>query len=349
MKAVEFSKIIPENFIKIGYNSLYYMDACISEKLSFDKIIGNNFNDDFEIKTNIEKNLLQPIKLRNSGDEVPVFSVDTSNIDFGETTEGFLCAIRGCIVWRKNKNYRYVRHGPFIFHITEINKQFLYNALKQPFFNNNNKYKAPISARMSQNIRTFFERYLQKQLCELCNESLILWDGSLTGRKGNSQESIIHILLKKARIENNLVLAFSKKSALSAYGRRLSDLINNGDVPCLLDIDNAVRYRKYLNFYGKIYAVKFTPGFLTFRLDIDRKFSQSEGVHAVENLISSDLIIDSYPETLRLAHILSRFSAGEVIAMQRYVTKKCGLRIICRPNIRQILFGPYGGLGSHNL
>jgi len=61
------------------------------------------------------------------------------------------------------------------------------------------------------------------------------------------------------------------------------------------------------------------------------------------------LLKDSYPETLRLAHILSRFSANEVLAMQRYVTKNFGLRITSQTDIRQVLFGPYGGSNNMRL
>jgi hypothetical protein len=152
-------------------------------------------------------------------------------------------------------------------------------------------------------------------------------------------------LLNIARRERNTVLAFSKKTALTPMGRRINTLVNDEDVPCLLDIDNIIQlqYGKRLRFLGKVYIAKFTRGTLSFRLDMDRRLPQCEGIIAAEDLLKSDLIVNSYPESLRLAHILSRFSAGEVIAMKRYITLHHSLRIVPQPDVRQILFGPYGG------
>jgi hypothetical protein len=81
-------------------------------------------------------------------------------------------------------------------------------------------------------------------------------------------------------------------------------------------------------------------------MDVDRGIGESRGVNAVQKLLGNDLIVDNYPETLRLAHIYARFSANEVIAMQRYVSERYGLRILRRPHVRQVLFGPYGGMAS---
>ncbi len=346
MEVVEFSQIIPEDSLKIGCTSLQEVTgSSLPKKIPFPGLDSSDFEDEPELETNIENGFLEPIKLSESGDEVPVFGVDASNIDLGETKEGFLCAVRGSVVWRENKAYQYVRHGPFVFHITEANKQFLYDALRRTCFNVNGVVGAPILERMPEHIRNILERWLQKQLCESCRESLLLWDGSLTTRTVNSPISILHNLLKRGREEKNFILAFSKKTSISAYGQRVNDLIDDGEAPCLLDIDDIVRiqFGKHIHCFGKIYAVKLSRGDLTFRLDIDRRIAVEEGVHAVENLLQSDLIVDNYPETLRLAHILSRFSAGEIIAMQRYVAENYGLRIVRRPDVRQILFGPYGG------
>ena len=74
-----------------------------------------------------------------------------------------------------------------------------------------------------------------------------------------------------------------------------------------------------------------------------------KGFDAVRRLLGNELLDDGYPETLRLAHILSRFSASEVIAMQRYVATNYGLHISPEPNIRQALFGPYGGDSGHEV
>jgi len=65
-------------------------------------------------------------------------------------------------------------------------------------------------------------------------------------------------------------------------------------------------------------------------------------VEAVEKLLGNDIILQSYPETLRLAHILCTFTANEVIAMQHFIARKYGLKIINRPDMHRLLFGPFG-------
>ena len=93
---------------------------------------------------------------------------------------------------------------------------------------------------------------------------------------------------------------------------------------------------------GNIYVAKLTGGSCTFRLDIDKRLSQMQAVEAVQKLLGNDLILQSYPETLRLAHIFSTFTATEVLGIQRCVAKESNIKILTRPNVRRILFGRFG-------
>ena len=79
-----------------------------------------------------------------------------------------------------------------------------------------------------------------------------------------------------------------------------------------------------------------------FRLDIDRAVSRENGIAAVERLLGNELVYQGYPETLRLAHIYSTFTASDVIGIQRFLVRRYGLRIIARSNMHRTLFGPYG-------
>jgi len=93
---------------------------------------------------------------------------------------------------------------------------------------------------------------------------------------------------------------------------------------------------------GAIYVAKLNHSPYTFRLDTDVDISSQQAVEAVEHLIANDLITDGYPETLRLAHIHATFTANEVIGIQRFLAQAYGIKIAQRPNIRRLLFGPYG-------
>jgi hypothetical protein len=346
MEVTDFFQLIPKDLMKIGCGSL----MTIAESHLHSEIVetlnqkAKNFNEDFKSDLGFKDEPLKLIKLQPISTETPVFGVDTSNIELGETSEGILSATRGTIVWIEKGAYHYIRYGPFVFHITETNKQHLCGTLHQAYFNNNVTVGTPTIEKMPEYIRNIFERWLQKLTCNSSEDSLILFDGSLTSRAAHGSVPVLEKLLRNARSRQNVVLAFSKKTNLSVSGCRVSDLIENKHAPCLKRLDDYVisQYNSAFHFLGRIYAAKLLPSYFTFRLDIDRKISELEGIQAVQKLLGSDLIVNNYPETLRLAHIMSRFSAGEVIAIQRYVTEKYNLKILCRPDVRRVLFGSYG-------
>jgi hypothetical protein len=93
---------------------------------------------------------------------------------------------------------------------------------------------------------------------------------------------------------------------------------------------------------GDVYVAKLSKGNCAFRLDIDCEVSPNSRIEAVERLLGNDLVSQSYPETLRLAHILCTFTANEVLAMQHFITRRYGLQIINRPDMHRLLFGPFG-------
>jgi hypothetical protein len=287
-----------------------------------------------------------PIPLRRVRDATPVYGIDTSSIALGETRAGLLYALRGSIVWREGREYRFVRHGPFLFQITAANKAALYATLHHLYFDEADA-PSPLLERTADRIRNVYERWLQRHVSHVTDDAILLWDGSLTVKSTAATVSACAELLRTARRRGHRVLALSKETSLAIDGTPLNDVLRDGQAPCLLPIHDADLARHAgLTFLGRVYAMKLVPSPFTFRLDVDRGIGTSCGVDAVQQLLGNDLIVDNYPETLRLAHIYARFSANEVLAMQRYVAERYGLRILRRPLVRQVLFGPYGGMAA---
>ena len=195
---------------------------------------------------------------------------------------------------------------------------------------------------MQTRLMTLLERWIQTIVNQTTNGSLILWDGSLTAGTPETPTQAIEQLLKEARNNQNTTLAFSKMTRLLLYGHRLTDLLWKSPPPCLLKIQNYPVCVGPLHLMGNIYVAKLTGGSCTFRLDIDKRLSQMQAVEAVQKLLGNDLILQSYPETLRLAHIFSTFTATEVLGIQRCVAKESNIKILTRPNVRRILFGRFG-------
>ncbi len=285
---------------------------------------------------------IETIPLEPLLDERPVVAVDVSSIRIGETETGVLCAIRGATVWKEKNRYKYHRLGPFPFHITEQNKKEIHNLFRNHHFEILDETRAPSLFNMQARIGNLLERWLQLGISCSAYSTLILWDGSLTAGMVDSPVNEMSRLLEIARNRLSIVLAFSKNTNLRFSGHKLTDLAEKSEPPCLLQIDGFPLPYGPVLLLGDIYVAKLTPGVCSFRLDIDKKVPREQGIEAVQSLLGSDLLIQSYPETLRLAHIYSTFTATEVIGIQRFIAQQYGLKIVARPNVRRLLFGPFG-------
>jgi hypothetical protein len=282
---------------------------------------------------------IKTIPLEPAQDEKPVVAVDVSSIRIGETETGELCAIRGAIVWKEKNRYKYQRIGPFPFHITEQNKNEIHKLFRNHYFEFSD---APNIVNVPARMGSLLERWLQLGISCSTYDAILLWDGSMTAGTVDSPADEVSRLLEVARNRLSTVLAFSKNTTLRFSGHKLTDYAGKAVPPCLLQINGFPASLGPVLLLGNIYVAKLTRGVCSFRLDIDKKVPQEHGIEAVQCLLGSDLLVQSYPETLRLAHIYSTFTATEVIGIQRFIARQYGLRIVTRPNVRRMLFGPFG-------
>jgi hypothetical protein len=290
---------------------------------------------------------LNPIQLKPIQEETPVTAIDVSSIKIGETTTGILLALRGAIVSKNKNHYHYLRIGPFPFHITEENKTEITQHFNQYSYDfetqENNHMNVPSIIHMQTRLTTLLERWLQASVTSQTQGTIILLDGSLTAGTPDTPVNVLAQLLQKARIRLNTILAFSKMTRLRLQGHRLTDLTEKCKPPCLMEMEGyPTALSNTIRFLGNIYVAKLTPGNCSFRLDIDQKLDHNQAVEATQRLIANDLVTESYPETLRLAHIYSTFTANEVIGIQRFLAQTHGIKTVTRPNIRRLLFGPFG-------
>jgi hypothetical protein len=286
----------------------------------------------------------EPITLRPIHEECIVAAVDTSSMKIGETSTGILIAVRGATVWKQKRNYHYTRLGPFIFHITEENKREVYNTLHRAYFvrsDEENHKNLPNLVQMPMRIASLLEKWLQAMLSRTITNGLILFDGSLTSGTSDTPTQSMKEILSVARKRGNIVLAFSKMTNLRINGHFITDVLPDHKPPCLLEM-NGLRTKPPIVLLGEVYVARFSKEEYAFRLDIDKEVAFQQRIEAVQKLLGNELLSQSYPETLRLAHILCTFTANEVIAMQHFVTREHGLRIVNRPDMHRLLFGPFG-------
>jgi len=287
---------------------------------------------------------LQPIQLKPKPEKTIVAAIDTSNMKIGETTTGILVAIRGATVWKQDRKYRYLRLGPFIFHITEENKNQICTTLQNAYLNTldePNHQSAPNLQQIPTRLASILERWFQTMLTKTMTHSIILFDGSLTSGTPDTPTALLKEVLENARKRGNIVLAFSKMTTLRVNGHLITEALPNHEPPYLLETDG-LRTKPPTVLLGDVYVAKLTNGNCAFRLDIDKHLPIEQKIKAVETLLANDLFTQSYPETLRLAHILCTFTANEVIAMQHFLAKRHRLKIVNRPDMHRLLFGPFG-------
>ncbi|MEM2939118.1 MAG: hypothetical protein QXU95_02445 [Candidatus Bathyarchaeia archaeon] len=280
-------------------------------------------------------------------DETPIIAIDVSSIRIGETEEGVICAVRGTVIWNERKIYRYLRIGPFPFHITEDNKKEIQGLLEhyQPF---GSISKPSFLIELQSRLCSALERWIQMVMSGSASNSIILWDGSLASRASNNSHNVLPNILKTARDNSNIVLSFSKASTIRFLGRKITDLISKQSMPCLLEIDEQMLSisSRNMRLYGKIYVAKLNDKGYPFRVDIDKALPRELQIETVRRLLGNELMFQGYPEALRLAHIFSTFTASDVIGIQRFIARKYGLKIVTLPSIRKALFGPFGTGGA---
>jgi len=285
----------------------------------------------------------EPIPIKPDHQETLIAAVDTSTIKIGETSTGMIIAVRGAIAWRQNRAYKYTRIGPFIFHLTEENKNVVYNTLERAYFSTSygdSHQTAPNIMQMPTRLSSLLERWLQTMLAKTVNQGLILFDGSLISGTIDTPVQRLREILSYARRNNSAVLAFSKATTLRANGILITEQLPNHDPPYLLET-TGIHFKSPIILLGEVYVARLNKANFAFRLDIDKETPVEQRMAALQKLIGNDLYAQSYPETLRLSHILCTFTANEVLAIKHFITRKHGIQIINRPDMHRLLFGPF--------
>jgi hypothetical protein len=285
----------------------------------------------------------QPIQIKPDHQDTLIAAIDTSTIKIGETSTGIIIAIRGATTWRQNHTYKYTRLGPFIFHITEENKNIVYNTLEHAYFSTtygSMHQSAPNIMQMPTRLASLLERWLQTMLAKTVKGGIILFDGSLTSGTIDTPAQRLREILSYARRNNSTVLAFSKATTLRANGVLITEQLPNHEPPYLLET-TGLHSKPPIILLGEVYVARLNKANFAFRLDIDKETPIPQRIDAIQKLLGNDLYTQSYPETLRLSHILCTFTANEVLAMKHFITHKHGIQIINRPDMHKLLFGPF--------
>jgi hypothetical protein len=270
----------------------------------------------------------------------PIAAIDTSTIRLGELEDGSLCALRGAVVILEGKHYKYTRYGPLVFSLGNSLSIDQIPELGIASFAGGSNVEIVL-----RRVRNSLERWVQLSVATALSDALILIDGSLTAGTPDNPTAETEHLLEIARNSENLVIAISKNTNLRIHDKSITALLQQNSEPCLLDVDKRIR-RQFpahpIQFLGRVFVGKLAQSGFPFRIDIDREVPAEETVTGVKQLIGTDIVDQGYPETLRVAHILSTFTAGDVLAIQSLAASRFGIQLLPKFALRRSLFGPFG-------
>ena len=284
----------------------------------------------------LKRSDLSPVR-----DPIPIVACDASSVKIGETDTGMIFAIRAVAVWRQTGRILYNRWGPLLFHVpnSEDTRQFRDDESRA--FGGLTLKTLKVLTRL----RNHVERWVQEVLSESLRDGILLIDGSLTAGTPDNPAARVNDILATTRRNNSIAIGISKSTQLTVGGRNILGLSNNDGAPHLVDITPLVEqeYPPYpVRFLGRVYVAKLSNDGFLFRTDIDRESSEEEARHALARVAGTDVIFHGYPETLRIAHIFSTFTANEILAIQRFVASNHHITFQSRPSLRRSLFGPFG-------
>ena len=323
MNALQGSKFNPRpvSLVEMGVD-----DADVDERLD----IGG------ALSAGLKRNQLNPVR-----ESLPIAACDASSVKIGETETGMIFAIRAVAVWRQSSRILYNRWGPLLFHVPNSEDTHQFRDDESRAFGGLTLKTLRVLTRL----RNHVERWVQEVLSESIKDGILLIDGSLTAGTPDNPAARVNNILSTARSNNSIVIGISKSTELSVGGKNILGFSNNEGVPHTIDITPLVEeeYPPYpVRFLGRVYVAKLSSDGFLFRTDIDRESTEEQVQLALGRLAGTDVIFHGYPETLRIAHIFSTFTANEILAIQRFVASNHHITLQSRPSLRRSLFGPFG-------
>lgn len=341
------STLLPDFLLDLSSESMRTINGGLFEPRDLSTVetsLEEEIEEEPPIRLTNTPTLEEPTPVATTAERCPVVAVDVSSVRVGESEQGILYSLRGAMVWREESGYSFTRCGPLTFHLNDDIARFL---SKRSAAGERLSYSSwsPMTERVLARLRNTLERWVQNLACSSILKGIVLLDGSLTAGTPDNPTVYVEELLNSSRENSNTVIAFSKDTKLCFSGKKITRLLDKANPPCILNIDRLIAPQfpsTPVRLMGRVYVARIAQRGLPFRVDVDRKLPEDATLQAMARLITSDLVEQGYPETLRLAHILSTFTANEILAIQRHLSITYGLRLAPRVSLRRSLFGPYG-------
>ncbi len=266
--------------------------------------------------------------------QTTVAGVDSSCIHIAETNDGSIYAGRVAAVFsHPGRISKYVRIGPIIYYIDEHNASKL--SFKMAGSNRFTKLLLLDRSLAQRVIRARLERDVALELAKMLFHSVILIDGCLKSSKFEERETGLRRMLEIADNHGDVVIGLSKTSRVGLLNKFSQVLYASDDLPAYLDVNRFVS--PFLRgVEGHILLTRFSKDGHPYRVDVSFLADVEDSLSL---LMSSDTFYHGYPETLRIAHHLSVFTAAQSDSVKSYLVKNAGVLEVPSEDFRRTTLG----------
>jgi hypothetical protein len=309
--------------------------------------------------TELNEAQLGPFTPFNTSDiPIPLAAVDVGVIDLGMTTTGFALAFKGAIISQDiNGSHTLLKVGPKYKFIAPDNRAEILRFIGCELMNEEMfvdihadgslsiKAGAREPNQFKDRIRNFIERMLQLDIVQQLQNGIMLVDGTLTLRTYNTPQVFLERLGRESARGNSDIIGVSKKSRITVNGVQVTALLDDAPLEAgykqILAEDTEGREAEIEDRnLGIPYAIRFSPGGYTFRVDVARKSVMPDEDAVLAALYANTQMTLGYPNLLRLAHIHSAFTKAEILALQVQAAYEKGISMR-PPEDLSVIFAPF--------
>jgi hypothetical protein len=268
---------------------------------------------------------LEPIPIKKS-----IYAIDSSSEKLGETDDGRIYAAKcGIVVASHNTPLHHYRVGPTIFYLTRntVREANLDNYLSNIVLSDHELAKRLIRVRT--------ERSIQYELARVVHDSIMLLDGSLNASVLESSPHNLKNIVESCGVNRNLLIAIAKETIVG-FDERIISCLKECTSPAYMDLGNI--NETIGNPFGRPMLVKFgnycSPVLRADIVDPDEKISLAFG-----SMLGNDSSGHGYPESLKLAHHISKFNSTEIECLRGHLLRTYKLQAIQEDDNRVKLLG----------
>jgi hypothetical protein len=254
-----------------------------------------------------------------------IASVDSSSIQVAETEEGALYGVKcGIALAFGGHSLMHFKIGPILFYLTE-------EAAKDSKLDSRLAKLVLLDGDYAKRLlRVRVERAVQTELSAHLVGSVLLVDGSLRSSIFEDQDNSMAKIAENCTLYRNKLVGISKSTKFKILDR-ISAPLAKVPSPAFIEVGIVIK-SLVRNSIGSNLLVKFERSSPVLRADVVGNCEESLG-----RILGNDSVARGYPETLRLAHHISTFTATEVTCLKSHILTKYDVTELATEDIRRTL------------